>query len=231
VGVTVASLAGGDPVHFAQIAALAGICVGVLCLVAWALRLSTLTSFISETILLGFKAGAGLSIAATQLPNLLGVPGGGDHFLARLAAILHQAGNANPVTLAIGMTALVLLLLGERFLPGRPVALLVVVLSIVAVSVLSLTERGVATAGTLPAGLPGLWLPEVRVRDVDGVIPLAAACLLLAFVESASAARTFAAKHGYPSTCARSCSAWERPTSPSASATAIRWPAACRSRR
>jgi len=32
---------------------------------------------------------------------------------------------------------------------------------------------------------------------VEGIVPLAAGCLLLAYIESVSAARTFAAKHGY----------------------------------
>ncbi len=45
---------------------------------AWALKLSSLVSFISETVLLGFKAGAALAIAMTQLPKLLAVPGGGN---------------------------------------------------------------------------------------------------------------------------------------------------------
>ncbi len=37
----------------------------------------------------------------------------------------------------------------------------------------------------------------MRVRDVEGLFPLAAGCLLLAYVEGVSAARTLAAKHGY----------------------------------
>jgi MFS superfamily sulfate permease-like transporter len=39
--------------------------------------------------------------------------------------------------------------------------------------------------------------PALRLRDVEGIVPLATGCLLLAYVESVSAARTFAAKHGY----------------------------------
>ena len=34
-------------------------------------------------------------------------------------------------------------------------------------------------------------------RDVEGIVPLAAGCLLLAYIEGVSAARAFAAKHGY----------------------------------
>jgi MFS superfamily sulfate permease-like transporter len=37
----------------------------------------------------------------------------------------------------------------------------------------------------------------LRLRDVEGIVPLAAGCLLLAYIEGVSAARTFAAKHGY----------------------------------
>ena len=49
----------------------------------------------------------------------------------------------------------------------------------------------------MPAGLPSFELPGLRLRDVEGIVPLAAGCLLLAYIESVSAARTFAAKHGY----------------------------------
>src|ERR1700754_4530378 len=58
VGVTIAGMAGGDPVRFAAIAALTAMLIAVMCVFAWILRLSSLVNFISETILLGFKAGA-----------------------------------------------------------------------------------------------------------------------------------------------------------------------------
>jgi MFS superfamily sulfate permease-like transporter len=72
-----------------------------------------------------------------------------------------------------------------------------VVLSIVALSVTSLAGLGFAIVGELPKGLPDFHAPELRLRDVDGVIPLAFACLLLAYVEGVSAARTLAQKNGY----------------------------------
>ena len=197
VGATIAPMAAGDPVRFAQVASLTALLVAVLAVAAWAMRLSTLTSFVSDTILVGFKAGAGLSIAMTQLPSALGVPGGGDHFFERAATLARQAGDANPVVLAVAAGALVLLLLGERLLPGRPVALAVVALSIVATGFLHLHDHGVITVGLIPAGLPTIGLPGIRARAVDGVVPLAAACLLLGYVESVSAARALAAKHGY----------------------------------
>jgi high affinity sulfate transporter 1 len=197
VGTTVAGMAAGDAQRWADIAALAALVLAGMSLLAWLLRLSALVAFIGETNLLGFKAGAALTIAMTQLPKLFGVDGGGDGFFERAAVLAGQLPATKLAVLAFGVVAIVLLLLGERLLPGRPVALLVVAASILLVSTTSLGERGFKVVGELPAGLPALRRPALTMRDVDGIIPLAFACLLLAYVESVSAARTLAQKNGY----------------------------------
>jgi MFS superfamily sulfate permease-like transporter len=74
----------------------------------------------------------------------------------------------------------------------------VVVLSIAIATLFQLPALGVPTTGEVPAGLPSIAGPALRLRDVEGIFPLAAGCLLLAYVEGVSAARTFAAKHKYP---------------------------------
>ena len=197
VGTTVAGLADGDPARWAAIASLTALVVALLAGLAWIMRLSGLVNFISETILIGFKAGAALTIALTQLPKLFGVPGGGDHFFERAWILVSQLGDTNFVVLALGLASLCLLILGDRLFPGRPVALVVVALAIGAVSLAGLDQYGVAIVGALPPGLPDFAWPSLRIRDVDGVLPLAAACFLLGYVESISAARTLAAKNGY----------------------------------
>jgi high affinity sulfate transporter 1 len=196
VGVTVADMAGGDPARWASIAALTALLVGGMCVLAWLLRLSSLVNFISETILLGFKAGAALTIALTQLPKLFGVKGGGENFFERVVVLAGQIPDTNLAVLAFGLAAIAVLLLGEKFLPGRPVALFVVVISIILLSVTQLSGLGFKVVGAIPQGLPEFRLPGLRVRDVDGVIPLAFACLLLSYVESVSAARALAQAHG-----------------------------------
>src|SRR6516164_5057340 len=182
IAATVTGMAQGDAQRYAQIASLAGFTVALLCLICWVLRLSALVKLISDSILVGFKAGAGLTIAMTQLPSLFAVPGGGQNFLERGWLFVGQLGQTRPLVLAVGVATIVLLVVGERLLPGRPVALAVVALSIVVASVV---------------GLPALAGPALRLRDVEGIVPLAAGCLLLAYIEGVSAARTFAAKHGY----------------------------------
>ena len=194
---TIGEMAGGDAAHYAQIASLAGFTVALLCLISWLFRLSVLVRLISDSILVGFKAGAGLTIIMTQLPSLFGISGGGHNFIERAVLLLGQLGQVHYLVLAIGVLTIAVLLAGERAFPGRPVALAVVVLAIAAASVFGLPALGIPITGEIPQGLPSLALPTLRLRDIDGIFPLAAGCLLLAYIEGVSAARSFATKHGY----------------------------------
>ena len=79
-----------------------------------------------------------MTIALTQLPSLLGVPGGGHNFIERLLLIAGQLGQINLLVLAVGIGAVALLLAGDRFLPGRPIALGVVIVAILLALLVSL---------------------------------------------------------------------------------------------
>src|SRR5216684_8459724 len=103
---TVGAMAEGDVQRYAQIASLAGFTVGLLCLIAWLLRLSALVKLISDSILVGFKAGAGLTIAMTQLPSLLGVAGGGHNFFDRTWLLVGQLGEMRYFVLMVGVVAI-----------------------------------------------------------------------------------------------------------------------------
>src|SRR5262245_5267127 len=96
---TVGAMAEGDAVRSAQIASLAAFTVGLLCFLAWLLRLSVLVRLISDSILVGFKAGAGMTIIMSQLPSLLDVPGGGHNFFERLIVLAGQLGQIHYLVL------------------------------------------------------------------------------------------------------------------------------------
>src|SRR5690349_18381946 len=98
---TVGAMAEGDAQRYAQIASLAAFTVAGLCVIAWLLRLSVLVKLISDSIHVGFKAGAGLTIAMTQLPSLFDVPGGGHNFLERAFLFAGQLGQTNVLVLAV----------------------------------------------------------------------------------------------------------------------------------
>jgi sulfate permease, SulP family len=198
IAASVGALAAGDAVRYGNIASIAALAVAALCLIAWLFRLSMLVRLISDSILVGFKAGAGLTIIMTQLPSLFGVAGGGRNFFNRLITLIGQLDGIHWIVLAVGLVAILLLLLGERLLPGRPVGLAVVILSIIVATGFGLPALGVAVTGEIPKGLPSFVLPTFGLLEFDELFPLAAGILLLAYVEGVSAARSFAAKHDYP---------------------------------
>src|ERR1043165_6676490 len=77
IAASVGAMAEGDAQRYMQIASLAAFTMAGLCLFAWLFMASVLVTLISDSILVGFKIGAGLTIAMTQLPKLFGVESGG----------------------------------------------------------------------------------------------------------------------------------------------------------
>jgi len=197
VGTSLGDLAGGDAGRYAVLASATALLVAALGFTAWLLRAGSLVSFISETVMTGFKTGVALHLASTQLPKLLGFKGSHGDFWERMGHVLSHLGETNLTSLALGAAALGLLILGKRVLPNRPVSLLVLVAGIAAVPLFGLGGRGVALLGEVPQGLPVPGLPAIRPSDVNLLLPLAMACFLLGAVETAAIGRMFARKHGY----------------------------------
>jgi SulP family sulfate permease len=197
IGTTIATMANGDVQRWAEIASLTALVMALFSLLAYLLILSSIINFISESVLMGFKAGAAFTIALTQLPKLFGVKGGGAGFFERFGILLSQMSDTNVLVLIFGLIMIFLLIAGERFFPGRPVAIILVILSIIIISTTSLVSAGFSIVGQIPSGLPELRLPSINIKDLDDIIPLAFACFLLAYIESVSAARTLANQGGY----------------------------------
>jgi MFS superfamily sulfate permease-like transporter len=175
VGTSLGELAAGDPARHAALAAATALLVAALGLVAWLVGAGSLVSFISETVMTGFKAGVALHLTSTQLPKLFGFKGAHGDFWERMGHFLSHLGQTNPASLALGATTLVLLLLGKKFLPNRPVALVAVIAGIAAVPLVGLEAKGVALLGDIPQTIPVPTVPAVHVSDLNALLPVAMA--------------------------------------------------------
>jgi sulfate permease, SulP family len=103
IGVTLSGLSGGDPQRWIDLASLSALLLSGMSLIAWALRLSSIINFISETVLVGFKAGAAILIAMTQLPRLFGVEDGVGNFFDRAASLSAKLPEMNVAVLVFGL--------------------------------------------------------------------------------------------------------------------------------
>jgi sulfate permease, SulP family len=197
IGVTLANFAEGDIQRWVDLASLSALIFACMSILAFIFRLSSIINFISETVLVGFKAGAALTIGLTQLPKLFGVAGGGKNFFSSLINLFNQLPNTNMWVLAFGIVAIILLIAGIKLFPGKPVAIIVVALSVLVITYSPLGSMGFKTVGVIPSGLPELHFPDLNLKDIGLILPLAFACFLLAYIETVSAARTLAQKNGY----------------------------------
>jgi SulP family sulfate permease len=197
IGVTLATLANGDTQRWVDLSSLTALLLAVMSILAYLLRLNSIINFISENVLLGFKAGAAIAIALTQLPKLFGLPGGGTNSYQRFVNLIQQIPDTNYAVLIFGVLAIVMIYYGEKLLPGKPIKITVVAISIVIISFTTIGSLGFITVGVIPAGLPKLHFPSFNIMDIKHVLPLAFACFLLAYIESVSAAKALAQENDY----------------------------------
>ena len=95
IGTTIATMANGDVQRWAEIASLTALVVAIISIIAYLLRINSIINFISESVLLGFKAGAAITIALTQLPKLFGVKATGTGFFERSGDFLGHLPETN----------------------------------------------------------------------------------------------------------------------------------------
>jgi high affinity sulfate transporter 1 len=180
----------GDAATLAAAAATLTLLVGALLVAASVLRLGFVADFISEPVLVGFKAGIGLVIVIDQLPKLLGIHFHKGSFFHNLAAIAQGLPETSLVTLAVGAATIAVLAALERFWPEAPAPLIAVAGAVAAVGLLGLQALGVATVGTVPTGLPAPVIPDLAV--VERLWPAALGIALMSFTETIAAGRAFA---------------------------------------
>ena len=170
--------------------------VGAMLILASLLRLGFVANFISEPVLVGFKAGIGVVIVLDQVPKILGVHIPRGTFVQNLLATIQSIPHAKLPTLAVGVTMIVLLIAIEHFAPRLPAPLVAVAAGIAGAYLLNLQAHGVELVGHIPQGLPRLTLPELSlVKQLwTGALGIA----LMSFTETVAAGRAFA-KSGEPS--------------------------------
>ena len=189
-GAALAGLGTSDPAALAAACATLTLLVAAMLLAAGVLRLGFVADFISEPVLVGFKAGIGIVIVVDQLPKLLGIHFDKGGFPHNVAAIVQHLPEASLPTVAVAL-AMVLLLVGlERFLPKAPAPLVAVALGILAMKLLDLHAHGVEAIGKVPSGLPTPTLPDGHL--LAALWPAAAGIALMSFTETTAAARAFA---------------------------------------
>jgi sulfate permease, SulP family len=188
-------LAAADSPQYVALAGLLAIITGLIVLVARVIRLGFLADFLSRTVLIGFLTGIGIQVAIGQIAGMLGIPGGGHGTIQKLVADIQQLPQTNPLTLAISLATVVIILGTKRITRRIPGALIAVIGMIILSWALDLQAKGVSVLGTVSGGLPHIGLPQVSLTIVPQLLATAFSMFIVIIAQSAATSRAYAAKY------------------------------------
>ncbi len=181
----------GDPAALLQATALLTAMVGGVLLLASALRLGFVANFISEPVLVGFKAGIAVVIIVDQIPKILGIHFAKSTFVHNVTNIGLGLPHLSIATLAVGIGTIVVLTGLEQFRPRWPAPLVAVGGAIAGAGLFAWQSHGIELVGAIPAGLPPFTLPDLSLAEQ--LWPGAVGIALMSFTETIAAGRAFVA--------------------------------------
>ncbi|HXW48808.1 MAG TPA: SulP family inorganic anion transporter [Xanthobacteraceae bacterium] len=202
------ALAEFDPearVEAAQAMFLIGIMAGTMQIFIAVFKLGDLTRYISESVILGFMAGAAVLLGLGQIGNALGMrdKGTGDqHVLHRLWLTLAHGDPVNVKAFVISAATIALALfarkLVQRYRLPQMDMLLVLILVALFAHYAGWTlpsadgKTAVAVVGTVPASLPPPHIPDIRLAWIGQLSSGALAVAFLGLIEALAIAKSIA---------------------------------------
>jgi SulP family sulfate permease len=165
---------------------MATILAGIFLLIMGFLRMGSLIRYIPYTITTGFTTGIAVTIFIGQIKDFMGLTF--EHApietLEKVSEVVHSIGTLNPMALAVGFTALLILIVWPRFFKTIPPSLIAVILTAGVVKVFHLPVNTIGDLYTISSDLPTFHLPVFSLAMVQKVMPDAVTIAVLAAVES-----------------------------------------------
>jgi SulP family sulfate permease len=183
---------------------LLGIMVGTIQILIAVFKLGDLTRYISESVVIGFMAGAGALVGLTQLGNLSGLRDRGtgqQHVLYRIWLTL-SSGHVNPRALGIGLGTIVLVIVLRKLarkyrLPQFDMLMALIIAALVAAAFGWSEMRldgttAISVVGSVPRNLPMPHLPQIQFWWVKEMSGSAFAIAFLGLPEALAIAKSIA---------------------------------------
>jgi len=196
---------------------LLGIMIGIIQILIAVFKLGDLTRYISESVVIGFMAGAGSLVALSQIGNLMGMRdqgSGQQHVLYRIWLTL-TAGPPNWRALSLGVSTIVLVILlrfiARRYhLPQIDMLVALIAAGIVA-SAFGWSHPGatgktlVSVVGSVPRSLPAFHIPQIKFVWIQELSGSAFAIAFLGLLEALAIAKSISAHTRQPLDYNRQC--------------------------
>ena len=192
----ISTLAALGTEHFVSLAITLALMVGFFQFIFGVFKLGFIVNFMSRPVISGFTTGSAIIIASNQFGNLFGANiERSNHIQTLVGDLIRNFNNIQPVTLGIGLTAIIIIVLFKKYIKRIPASLAVVVLGIAASYFFNFQQMGTAIVGEIPQGLPEIKIPEIDKNIFMELVSLAITLAFIGFLEAISIAKSIQVKH------------------------------------
>jgi SulP family sulfate permease len=195
---TLLPLAEAGSEKYLLMAGLLAVMAGIFKLVLGLARLGILVNFVSDSVIIGFTAGAGVLIGFNQLRNLLRLdfPNNAS-LITTIKNLIGHIAEVHLASLFLGLGIMVVIILLKRFKPKWPAALIGMVIASIAVGVFRLEEEGIYVIGQIPRSLPPVVRLPIFNLDLIGQLSTGALAVgAISLVEAVAISRSVASHSG-----------------------------------
>ena len=190
------TLAIAGPQNYIAMAIVLAFTVGAIQLLLGLLRMGFLVNFLSSPVISGFTSAAALIIIFSQLKHLLGVAiEKSNKFHQLIANAFAKISETNFYDFTIGIVGILIIVLLKKWNKKIPGVLIAVILGIVGVYFLNLEAYGVTLVGSVPSGLPQFQLPEITLKNLSEIWPIALTLALVGYLEAISIGKALEEKN------------------------------------
>lgn len=174
-----------------------GFMVGATQFLLGLFRMGFLVNFMSKPVISGFTSGAAIIIMFSQLKHLLGANiEGSSKFVTLIKNVFAKVAETNMYDFAIGMVGILIIVVVKKINKKIPSILFVVVLGILAVYFFKLEQYGVKIVGAIPDGLPSFGVPNINIKNILDIWPIAVTLALVGYLEAISIGKALEEKSG-----------------------------------
>lgn len=186
----------GSP-EFIRAAIVLALMVGLIQFLLGIARLGALVDFVSHSVMTGFVTGAALLIGFSQISAMLGLqlprP---EHVADFFAALFTRLPEANPATVMIGATAVLLGVAIRRLNPMWPNYILALAGATALGAMVGGQDADIPMIGAVSASLPDFAIPDPGLETLREFGSVAFAIALVGLLEALSVSRAIAIRSG-----------------------------------
>jgi SulP family sulfate permease len=182
----------GSP-DYIQMAATLAFLAGLCMLALGALRLGLLVDFISQPVIVGFTAGAGILILVSQIGALTGIPvPHGTSFARTLALVASRLDEAKPAVVFVALVTVGASWIVRRFRPRWPGIVIAVTLNLA----FGADHTGIAMLDPIERRLPPFSWPHLDPGVLGQLSGVSVAVAIVSLTQSVSIAKAIALRTG-----------------------------------